>query len=103
MSLVTLKQLDGTETRIKKSAAKMLARRLEIEKVGPHLYQALVIRPAESYARPVPASERPYIPTKMPSPEIPGLRFKQSAKALAMQASSLVTGIRRIRREWATA
>lgn len=86
------------QSRVKRSAADLLVSQMAADKIGPHLYRRRI-----AVVRVVPSVAKPYVPTKMPSKELPGLRFRQSAVALAMQASSLVTGVRRIRREFVTA
>lgn len=84
------------QSRVKRSAADLLVSQMAADKIGPHLYRRRI-----AVVRIVPTSAKPYIPTKMPMKELPGLKFRQSVSALVMQSSSLVTGIRRLRQEYA--
>lgn len=93
--------VDSTPVKfLKKSVAQSLVRRLFAKQVSHNIIQLVEVRSAASYVRPMPTMGRPYIPTKMPMKELPGLKFRQSVSALVMQSSSLVTGIRRLRQEY---
>ena len=88
------------KTRIKKSAAECLVRRLEADKVSRHLYRRRKPSPPPPTSAAAIAVKAPiYIPESLPPAEVPGLRFKQPLSALVLQANSLVVGFRRLRPE----
>lgn len=96
MATVVLFDLSGKSSKVKKSAAELLRRRLLACRESAGVYRRIKVKSSQHTESRFLMPHKPYIPDKLPSPELPGIKFKETAAIKVMRLESQVIALRRI-------
>lgn len=96
MATVVLFDLNGNSSKIKKSAAELLRRRLLACRESAGVYRRIAVRTARHTEARFVVKAKPYIPDRLPSPELPGIKFKETQAIKQLRLESKIVAIRKL-------